>query len=97
MIFKTQCPNCGGTNITKEEIRTEVKDESVGRLVMSSWLQPGGIMRNRKHYKQETRCTCKDCGFVFKARSKYEIGMAIFGVIIFVCLIILAIFGPKAV
>ena len=85
------CPKCKSRDIIREEKRIEIKNEEVGHLVMRSWLEPGGIMKNRKHYRTETTCTCKNCGHVFEGRSRREIAIAIFGVILLACFVILDI------
>lgn len=88
-----KCPNCRSTNVTVEQKKIEIDQESTSHLVLRSWLQPGGILKNRKQYRTETTCRCEDCGHTWQPRSWAEIGMAIIGGVILLCVLLLEIFG----
>ena len=88
-----RCPECHSKNVTIEKKNTEIDENSTSRLVMRSWLEPGGILKNRKHYRTETVAHCQDCGYTWTPRSGTEIGMAIIGAVILVCVIVLEIVG----
>ena len=88
-----KCPACHSRNVAVEQQKIRIDQESSSHLVLRSWLQPGGILKNREQYRTETTCRCEDCGHTWKPRTKAEIGMAIIGGIILLCVIILEIFG----
>ena len=87
----SRCPECHSKNVTVEQIKTKIDSESNSDLVLRSWLQPGGVLKNRDRFRTETVCKCEDCGHSWKSRSKTETGMAIFGAVILICVIILEI------
>ena len=87
-----KCPECHSTNVTVEQKKIEIDQETTSQLVLKSWLEPGGILKNRKRYRTETTCRCEDCGHTWQPRSRVEIGMAIIGAIILLCVILLEIF-----
>lgn len=86
-----RCPECHGKNVTVEQKNIQDDQDSVSGLVLRSWLQPGGIRKDGSRCRTETVCKCEDCGHTWKPRSKAEIGMAVIGAIILVCIIILEI------
>ena len=88
-----KCPVCHSNDILTEQKKVEIDNNGTSRLVLFSWLSPGGILKNKKQYRTETICTCKSCGNVWQPRTKTEIGLAIIGAIIFICMILLGIFG----
>ena len=90
-----RCPECHSDNVTIEKKRVEVDETTTSRLVMMSWLQPGGVLKNRKQYRTETTARCEDCGHTWTPRTRTEIGMAIIGAVIIVCVILLEIFGKQ--
>ena len=92
MIMR-KCPECHSKNVTVEQKKIETDQDTTSRLVLKSWLEPGGILKNRNHYRTETTCRCEDCGHTWQPRSGMEIGMAVIGAVILVCVIILEIIG----
>ena len=86
-----KCPECHSQNVTAEQKNIQTDQDSTSGLVLRSWLQPGGALKNRKQYRTETVCRCEDCGYSWKPRSKTEIGMAVTGAVILICVIILEI------
>ena len=90
-----RCPECHSKEVTIEKKKTEIDETGTSRLVLKSWLEPGGILKNRKQYRTETVCRCKNCGHTWTSRSGMEIGMAILGAVILVCIILLEIFGSR--
>ena len=90
-----RCPMCKSREVTVETKQEETDPNQVSRLVLRSWLSPGGILKNRKQYRTTTTCTCRKCGHTWEIRSGTEILMAVTGAFIFLCLIILSILGSK--
>ena len=88
-----KCPNCHSANVTVEQKKVAIDQDDTSHLVIRSWLEPGGTLKNRQRYRTETTCRCEDCGHTWQPRTRVEIGMAIIGGIILVCVLILEIFG----
>ena len=86
-----RCPECHSKNVTVEQKKTEIDQENTSQLVLKSWLEPGGTLKNRKRFRVETICRCNDCGHIWQGRSRTEIGVAVIGAVILVCVIILEI------
>lgn len=88
-----RCPKCHSQDVITQQHKEEIDQNQVSRLVLRSWLTPGGILKNRKQYRTETTCTCRQCGYTWQPRSKTEIGMAVIGAVILICFILLGIFS----
>lgn len=88
-----RCPECHSKDVTIEKKRIEEDETTTSKLVMKSWLEPGAVLKNRKHFRTETVARCESCGHTWTPRTGTEIGMAIIGAVILVCVILLEIFG----
>lgn len=88
-----RCPNCHSRDVDVQQHKEEIDQNQVSHLVLRSWLEPGGTLKNRRKYRTETICTCRSCGHTWQARSRTEIGMAIIGAVMVVCFVILGIFS----
>ena len=88
-----KCPECRSSNVTVEKKKIEIDQDSTSQLVLRSWLEPGAVLKNRKRYRTETTCRCENCGHTWQPRTRTEIGLAIIGAVILVCVIILEIVG----
>ena len=86
-----KCPECRSRDVAAEQKKEEIDNNSASRLVMRSWLAPGAVLKNSKQYRTFTQCTCRSCGHTWEARSSAQIGMAIIGAVILICVIILEI------
>ena len=89
----SRCPECHSQNVTVEQKKIENQQDDTSHLVLRSWLEPGGILKNRRPYRTETTCRCENCGHTWNPRSKAQIGAAVIGAIILLCVIILEIAG----